>query len=119
MKESRLATAKTRFPKLRRNLWVLASLLAGLAIAWIVWGEGARRYAGAATAYGAHVACSCRYIEGRSLDDCAKDKIDGMQLVHFSEDAQAKSVTASVPFVASDTATWREGYGCVLKKWDN
>jgi hypothetical protein len=70
-------------------------------------------------AYGAHVTCSCRFIEGRSLDDCAKDKLDGMALVRFSEDPQTKSITASVPFVARETATWRKGYGCVLQEWQD
>lgn len=118
MKESRLATAKTRFPNLRRNLWLAAILVATLAAAWIVWGEGVRRTAAAATAYGAHVTCSCRFIEGRSLDDCAKDKLEGMKLVRLAEDAQAKSITASVPLVARDTATHREGYGCVLAQYE-
>lgn len=118
MKESRLATAKSRSSKLRRRLWLLALLLILLATAWVVWGEGLRRTAGAGTAYGAHVTCSCRYIEGRSLDDCAKDKLEGMEFVRFTEDPEAKSITASVPFVASDTATWREGYGCVMQEWE-
>jgi hypothetical protein len=30
---------------------------------------------------------------------------------------QAKSVTASIPLIASDTASYREGYGCVLDEW--
>lgn len=118
MKESRLATAKTRSSKLRRRLLLLILFVASLATAWVVWGEGVRRNAGAGTAYGAHVTCSCRYIEGRSLDDCTKDKVEGMEFVRFSEDPEAKSITATVPFVASDTAIWREGYGCVLREWE-
>ena len=118
MKESELATAKKRSGKLRVALW-LALLIAGvLAIAWVVWGEGLRRTGEAGTAYAAHVACSCRYVTGRSLDDCAKDKLEGMELVRLSEDPMAKSVTASIPLVASDTATWRDGYACVLAEWE-
>ena len=36
-----------------------------------------------------------------------------------SEDAEAKSVTASIPLIASDTATYREGYGCLLQEWQD
>ncbi|MFA6218850.1 MAG: hypothetical protein WC692_03615 [Erythrobacter sp.] len=103
---------------MRRKLWLLALALILLAGAWLAWGDGLRRTAGAGAAYGAHVACSCRYIEGRSLEDCAKDKLEGMELVRFGEDPQARSITASVPLIASETATWREGYGCVLQEWE-
>ena len=110
--------AKKRSLLASRWLW-LAILLAVLAgAAWLAWGESLRKNAEAGTAYTARVACSCRYVAGRSLDDCAKDKVEGTELVMLSEDPGPKSVTASVPFIASDTATYREGYGCVLKKWE-
>ena len=38
-------------------------------------------------------------------------------MVMLSADEEAKSVTASIPLVKSDTATYREGYGCVLQEW--
>ncbi|MDG5752112.1 hypothetical protein P8R33_13425 [Qipengyuania sp. XHP0211] len=113
-----MATVKNRSRKLRLWLW-LAIIIAGLgAIAWAVWGDGLRRTGATGTAYAAHVACSCRFVAGRSLDDCAKDKLAGMELVSLSENPQAKSVTASIPLVASETATWREGYACVLDEWE-
>ena len=99
-------------------LWLALVVLALGGAAWVFYGEGLRRTAAAGTAYGAHVACSCRFIEGRPIGDCAKDKLEGMELVRFTEDAEAKSVTASVPLVASDTAFYREGYGCVLQPWE-
>ena len=71
----------------------------------------------AAASYGAKVTCSCRYIGGRSLQDCRKDFVSGMGLVSLSEDAKAKSVTARFPLIARQTATFREGEGCVLEKW--
>lgn len=74
-------------------------------------------YAGAGAAYSARVACSCRFIGGRDLDDCAKDKLAGMELITLSEDAEAKSVTARFPLIVSETASYREGYGCVLEEW--
>jgi len=85
---------------------------------WAAFGTAALGYAHAGAAYGARVACSCRFVAGRSLEDCAKDKVGGMQLVSLSEDAAARSVTARMLLLASDTAAYREGYGCVLQRWD-
>lgn len=104
----------------RRGRLLVAVLAVGAVLAlflWLSYGEGLRRTAGAGTAYGARVACSCRFVAGRSLDDCAKDKLAGMELVRFSEDTDSRSVTASVPLLASETATYRPGYGCMLQEW--
>ena len=109
--------AKSRTSKSRRWLWLLLVLAALLAAAWIAWGEGLRKTSGAGVAYGARVACSCRFVAGRSLDDCAKDKLEGMELISFSQDETAQSVTASIPLVAAETARLEEGYGCVLQEW--
>lgn len=93
---------------------------AALAAAWFsAFGERLRGDAAAGSAYGARVACSCRFVSGRSMDDCAKDKLAGMALIRFSADEEAKSVTASVPLVASETARLRDGYGCVLDRWSS
>ena len=92
--------------------------MGGIAALWFSSvGARLRGDAAAGTAYGARVACSCRFVAGRSMDDCAKDKLAGMELVRFSADDGAKSVTASLPAIASATARYREGYGCVLDKW--
>lgn len=112
-----MATAKTRSRKTRLWLWLFLLVLALLGAAWLAWGDGLRKTGGVGSAYAARVACSCRYVAGRSLGDCAKDKLDGMELISLSEDAASRSVTASIPFVASDTASFREGYGCVLREW--
>lgn len=79
----------------------------------------AQGYATASTAYMARVACSCRFVAGRSLEDCAKDKLDGMELVTLVDNAEQQSVTARFPMLASDTATFRKGYGCVLQEWES
>ena len=113
-----MAIAKTRSGKSRLWLWFALIVLGTIAGAWAIYGEGLRRTGAAGTAYGAHVACSCRYIAGRSLGDCSKDKLVGMELIRFSENVEAKSVTASIPLVASDTAFFREGYGCVLQPFE-
>lgn len=99
-------------------LWILA--LAVVAIAVGVWMNRTtiNGLGNTGTAYAARVACSCRFVAGRSLESCNTDKMQGMELVSLSDDVEAKSVTATMPLVSSTTATHREGYGCVLEKWD-
>ncbi|MBN8500751.1 MAG: hypothetical protein J0M19_06335 [Sphingomonadales bacterium] len=113
-----MATAKqnpaTKSPWRRRMLMLgIALVLALLGFFW----RPLNGYAEAGAAYGARVACSCRFVGGRSLGDCRKDFEPGMELVTLSEDVQAKSVTASFPLLASHTATYREGPGCQLEAW--
>ena len=109
----------SRSGKWRIALWLLALVVAGVGIALYVWREPIGGYATTGTAYAAHVGCSCRFIAGRDIEDCAKDKIAGMELITLSDDAEARSVTARFPLVASTTATYREGYGCVLETWED
>ena len=114
---SRLANVKSR--RLPR-LWLIL-VLAFAAILATLWfsefGQRLRGDATAGTAYGARVACSCRFVAGRSLEDCAKDKLSGMGLIRLSADDTAKSVTASIPLLTEETARLRPGYGCVLQSW--
>lgn len=119
IKRVRMATAKRislgigkRWPKFVLGLGVLAVLAI-----WL-FREPVMSQVVAGTAYGARVGCSCRYVGGRDLADCRKDYEPGMDLVSLSEDPEAKSVTASVPLLASQTARYREGYGCVLERWE-
>ncbi len=100
-------------------VWLFVIAIA--AIGAVLWFNRApiSGYADVGTSYAARVACSCRFVAGRSMEDCEKDKLDGMELVSLSDDVDAKSVTASFPLVTSNTATYREGYGCVLEKWES
>jgi hypothetical protein len=98
----------------RRALWLGLVLIAVL-IAWF-WSP-LHAFARTGAAYGARVACSCRFVGGRELSDCRKDFEPGMELVMLSEDDAAKSVTARYPLVASQTATYRPGFGCQLEPW--
>lgn len=102
----------------RYGLWLLAIIALALAGAAWAFREPINGYGSIASAYSARVACSCRFVAGRSLDDCAKDKLAGMEAVTLVEDVEAKSVTARFPLVAEATATHREGCGCVLEKWE-
>lgn len=101
-------------PRSRRILLLGLGLIALLVV--VFWGPIAS-YAVTGSAYGARVACACRFAGGRSLGDCKKDLEAGMELVTLSEDAQAKSVTARFALLSPQTATFREGEGCVLEKW--
>lgn len=109
-----MATGKRR--NRNRFVWIGGALLALLAL-WAAFGTAAMGYARAGSAYGARVACSCRFVAGRSLEDCAKDKVPGMELVSLSEDVEAKSVTARM-LIASDTARLEPGAGCMLDRWE-
>jgi len=75
-------------------------------------------YARTGAAYGARVACSCRYLGGRDLGDCRKDFEPGMELVLLSENVQERTVTATFPLLASETARLHKGEGCRLDPWD-
>ncbi|WP_379548579.1 hypothetical protein ACFCW2_05270 [Qipengyuania sp. DSG2-2] len=104
--------------KARRWPWVLLVLALILGGVFIAFRTPITGYASAGTAYSARVACSCRFVAGRDLADCEKDLLTGMELVMLSEDEEARSVTATFPLITSDTARLRDGYGCVLDRWE-
>ncbi|MEW4449581.1 hypothetical protein [Qipengyuania sp. JC766] len=115
MRKSGTARGTSRWKAWR---WVALAVLAVLAAAFyfnrtMIYGN-----AEAGTAYAARVACSCRYVADRSLEDCAKDKLAGMELVTLSDDDETKTVTARFPLIATSRATLRDGYGCVLEEWE-
>ncbi|OYX95277.1 MAG: hypothetical protein B7X90_10580 [Novosphingobium sp. 17-62-19] len=103
----------------KRRWWprLLLGALAVTVVALAVFWSTISSYATTGTSYGARVACSCRYAGGRTLSDCAKDFEPGMELVSLSEDAKAKNVTARFALMFSQTATYKEGWGCVLEPW--
>ncbi len=106
----------SRPPRAGRGRFVLLLVLTGIAaLAWF-W-KPLTGNATAAASYGAHTACACRYVAGRSLDACRSDFEDGMGALRLSEDAEARSVTAHFPLLSSQTATFRPGEGCVLEPW--
>lgn len=97
--------------------WVGLALLLGLvgALGWH-WPRLSKD-AIAGASFGARVACACRYVEGRPLEQCRSDFEPGMNLVILSEDPATRSVTARFPLLATQTATFRPAEGCVLEKW--
>jgi hypothetical protein len=100
-----------------RLKWIYAAaaiVIAGIALfAWNFSALRARAQVGAA--FGARVACSCRYVEGRSMDSCSGDKEPGMWAVSLKELPESRSVNAAVPLLASRTARYRNGWGCLLE----
>ncbi|MFM7378351.1 MAG: hypothetical protein ACKO1O_09535 [Erythrobacter sp.] len=103
----------------RWGLWALAIIALVVGGAALAFRAEIAGYGNVSAAYSARVACSCRFVAGRPLEDCKKDKLAGMEAVTLVEDGESKSVTARFPLVASATATYREGYGCVLEPWES
>jgi len=64
------------------------------------------------TGYAARVACACRYISDRALENCRADFEPGMESIWLSEDPPTKTVTASVPLIASRSARYDPVLGC-------
>ncbi|MXO65708.1 hypothetical protein [Altericroceibacterium endophyticum] len=100
------------------SYWQIIGVLALLA-AGLSWFYRAQidEQARAGVAAGAHIACSCHYIGGRALDDCTRDFEPGMEWVFVSQDKTNQSVTAYIPLIASDSATYSPAKGCVLDRW--
>lgn len=94
--------------------WVLLVIAVMIVAALIYAWPAMRAYSQTGAAYSARIVCSCRYIGGRGLEDCEKDLEPGMEVVRLSEAAKAKRIDATVPLMASESAEYREGFGCVL-----
>jgi len=114
-----MATAKPNIsgrPRRWKGRLVRWALL--LAVALLAWfWKPIHSHAAAVASESARVGCPCRFIAGRDMESCRRDFQHGMGPVILSEDAEEKSVTAWVPLLSSQTATYREGQGCVLEPW--
>ncbi len=107
------ATSKPEQSKMRTARNIGLGVLA-VVVLLLVWNwSSIKGQAQVGAAYGAHIACSCRYIEGRDMTSCETDKEAGMALVGFSDDPENRRVTASVPFLAEAVAERRGAFGCV------
>jgi len=108
-------TARQPRRRWRRVVALVLVVAVMVCLAW-VWGP-AQRYAETGASYGARVACSCRYLGGRSLADCHKDMEGAVRWVSLSEDPVAHSVSARYLLLAHQTATFHDGWGCQLQPW--
>ncbi len=68
--------------------------------------------------YAARVACGCRYAGNRTLADCRKDFEPGMEPIQLSEDTATKTVTASVPLIASRSVRFDPVLMCVPEPFE-
>lgn len=102
---------KVKRPILTGTIIVLLVLL----IAVIVYAMRMKPTIELGVGYGAHVVCSCRYIGGRDMESCYNDYEPGMEMISMTDDPEERRVTASVPLLASRSAQFREGLGCVLE----
>ncbi|MGL3821357.1 hypothetical protein [Sphingopyxis sp. R3-92] len=97
--------------------WVI--VLALLMTGFLIWKfPSFKAQAELGSAYAARVGCSCRYVQGRSLDSCQSDFEPGMELVSLAEDPETKTVIGSVPLLASRSARYAGASGCLLKPED-
>lgn len=101
----------------RRSRRWLAWAALGLIAAGLWFREPIGGYAVTGAAYAAHVGCSCRHIGGRPLESCRADFERGMGMITLSEKVEERSVTARFPLLSTQTATYREGWGCQLQPW--
>ncbi|WP_313801070.1 hypothetical protein [Sphingobium sp.] len=100
-----------------RRKWIYALVALGIAgTALFAWNWSAlRARAQVGAGFGARVTCSCRYVEGRSMDSCQGDREAGMWAVSLKDLPESQSVSAAVPLLASRTARYRQGWGCLLE----
>ena len=97
-----------------KRLKIALSVIALFTALWLLWNwNSIKGQARVGAAYGAHVTCSCRYIEGRDMASCETDKEKGMEMVRLSDDPANQRVYASVPFLAEAVAERRGAFGCV------
>jgi hypothetical protein len=108
-------TPDTIPPARRRRLWLWlwALMLAVLALA-IWYYPTLKAQAEVGSAYAARIGCSCRYVQGRPLDSCTRDFEPGMEIVSVADDVETKTVTGSVPLLASRSARYEGASGCVF-----
>lgn len=99
----------------RRKWWIAAVLILVLLLGVLAWRwTSLSVQARVGAAYGARIGCSCRYVEGRAMGSCQQDKEPGMAMVRLTDLPEENAVRASVPLLASRTARFRPGWGCLL-----
>jgi hypothetical protein len=117
------ASYPTRQPaRWRRNLVLLVLVGAGGTLVWS-W-QDLREKALVGSAYGARVGCVCRYVSQRPLESCEGDlDVAGLGrmagLLSLSEDDETRTITAGVPLLMHQSATFDEKTGCQLQPWDD
>ncbi|WP_300391399.1 hypothetical protein [Henriciella sp.] len=102
--------------KLVKILLVVVGLLAvSGALFWQIWLKEQVAYAKVATAYGAKMVCSCRFVAEREMSSCMEDFTEDLSAVSFSE-GEDKIRTSVLGGVVSAEARYENGLGCTLVK---
>ena len=98
--------------KASRVLIVLAVLiLAGVVGAWR-YAEAWRPQLELGVGYAARVGCACRYIGRRDIAQCRADFEPGMEMIALADEPATRTVTASVPLLASRSVRFDPLLGC-------
>lgn len=92
--------------------WSILALIVLGALAALIYVRRIQPQLELGVGYGARVACGCRYFGNRPLAQCHQDFEPGMEPIQLSENIAAKTVTASVPLIASRTVRFDPVLGC-------
>jgi len=93
-------------------VWTLVALILVGFVAAFLYGRSVQPQLELGTGYAARVACACRYIGNRPLAQCRADFEPGMEPISLSDDPATKTVTASVPLIASRSVKYDALLGC-------
>ncbi|MEM5515496.1 hypothetical protein WNY37_00950 [Henriciella sp. AS95] len=100
--------------KLVKGFAVLVVALGVVAIAaWQFWLKDQVAFGEVATAYGAKVVCSCRFVAEREMASCKNDFTEDVSAVTFKETGNSIMASAAAGLVSA-TATFEPGLGCTL-----
>jgi hypothetical protein len=95
--------------------WIIVVVLGVLLIVGGIYALRVAGQAGVGAAAMAKVACSCVFVDGRSLASCRADDPPGFEGVAVAIDTTAKTATGSVFGLIKRRATYSEAYGCTLE----
>src|SRR5262245_16375051 len=88
---------------------VVALFVAWIAFARVHWGA----QADVGAAFLAKQVCSCHFVGGRDPAACRRDM--GPEFDPLRWEVRGDTVHAGIPLLASRSARWHEGMGCMLE----
>lgn len=95
--------------------WIVAGVAVLLLAAGGAYATRVADQAGVGAAAMAKVACSCVFIDGRTLEACRADDPPGFEQIAVEIDTNAKIATARVLGVIARRASYTQDYGCILE----
>jgi hypothetical protein len=95
--------------------WIIGGVTLLLLGAGGVYATRTADQAGVGAAAMAKVACSCVFVDGRTLEACRADDPPGFEQVAIEIDEKGKSATGRVLGIVTRRATYSEAYGCTLE----